>query len=163
FGDGVSYCSLRSVLSFEGRPEMEERQVPMVTAVRDRRWVTTNRSGRWSTSHFLSLWCVLSVIYAAILTWSPRYAMNAAGLSYLDIASEALRAGPFALVNGLWSPGYPALIALTLGVTHPNAKWEIPAVHLLNFACFLFALWAFRAFVIDFLSLRRPVGRPNHF
>jgi hypothetical protein len=78
------------------------------------------------------------LVCAAILTWNARYEMNPDGLSYIDIASETLRAGPSALVNGLWSPGYPALIAVMLGITHPSTEWEIPAVHFLNFVFFLF-------------------------
>src|SRR5215471_14373243 len=106
---------------------------------------TKNSSGRWSTSNFLTLWCALSLVCAAIVTWNARYGMNPDGLSYIDIASETFRAGPSALVNASWSPGYPALIAVMLGLTHPSAEWEIPAVHFLNFVFFLFALWAFRS------------------
>jgi hypothetical protein len=46
--------------------------------------------------------------------------MNPDGLSYLDLASEALRSGPSGLVNGHWSPGYPALLCVALTLFDPS-------------------------------------------
>jgi hypothetical protein len=73
--------------------------------------------------------------------------MNPDGLSYLDLASEAFTGGPSKLLNGLWSPGYPALISVALFLFHPSPSQEFPLTHVVNFLAFSFALWAFCLFL----------------
>ncbi len=78
--------------------------------------------------------------------------MNPDGLSYLDLGSEALRSGPSALVNGLWSPGYPALLSLALALFHPAPRQEFPLVQFVNFCIFVLNLGAFHFFLRHWLS-----------
>jgi hypothetical protein len=91
-------------------------------------------------------WCCC-LASAAILAWTARHAMNPDGLSYLDMASEALNGGPARLINGYWSPGYPALIGLALSLFRPSPVREFPLIHFLNFLIFAFVLWAFSVFL----------------
>ena len=81
--------------------------------------------------------------------------MNPDGMSYLDMASEALRGGPRNLVNGYWSPAYPALIGLAFLIVRPSPIQEFPVIHLVNFAVFGFALLSFTFFLKSWLAVRR--------
>src|SRR5262245_25402428 len=67
----------------------------------------------------IPFWWSISLGSAAILALSARHSMDEDGLSYLDLASEALHSGPVGLLNGYWSPGYPALLSLALALFHP--------------------------------------------
>ena len=87
-------------------------------------------------------WCVC-LLWAAILAWVGRDAMNPDGLSYLDMATGSINQGPAQLINGYWSPGYPALIALAALLFQPYPRQEFPLVHAANFVAFALALWAF--------------------
>jgi hypothetical protein len=78
--------------------------------------------------------------------------MNPDGLSYLDLASDALKGGPSKLVNGYWSPGYPALLSIALLLIHPSPAQEFPLIHAVNVLVFLFALWSFSFFLRHWLS-----------
>jgi hypothetical protein len=92
-------------------------------------------------------WWGISLCSAAIFTYAGRHSMNPDGLSYLDLASAALTGGPSQLVNGHWSPGYPALISVALFLFHPSPSQEFPLIHVVNFLVFSFALWAFSLFL----------------
>ena len=91
------------------------------------------------------LWWTICLTCAAILAWSGRHAMNPDGMSYLDLASAASASGPSHLLNGYWSPGYPAVLAVARWLSHPSADQEFPLVHLVNFIIFGLALWSFSA------------------
>src|ERR1039458_10094234 len=65
-------------------------------------------------------WWALCLFCAGVHGWANRHSMNPDGLSYLDMASRSLRDGPQNLVNGYWSPLYPALIGLGLFVLRPS-------------------------------------------
>jgi hypothetical protein len=68
----------------------------------------------------VGFWWILGLV----LAWAGRGAMNPDGLSYLDIASQAVQIGPSALISTYWSPGYPALISLALLVVRPSPQSE---------------------------------------
>jgi hypothetical protein len=78
-------------------------------------------------------WVFAGLAAGAVDAFNGRHAMNPDGISYVDIAQTALRVGPAGLVNGYWSPGYPALIAATLRLARPTIVNEFPVVHALNF------------------------------
>jgi len=73
--------------------------------------------------------------------------MNPDGLSYLDLASEAVTSGPFNLVNSYWSPGYPALIGAAMFLFRPAPEQEFALIHFVNLVIFVFALAAFSIFL----------------
>lgn len=101
-----------------------------------------------------SFWIVVAAALGTARAIVGRHAMNPDGLSYIDMARAALHKGPGELVNGYWSPGYPALIAGAFWLTRPSAAYEFPVVHVLNLAVFLLTLFLWH-------SLIRSVRRAN--
>ena len=97
-------------------------------------------------SDFRGYWWGICLLCAAIHSWAARHSMDADGLSYLELASAALSGGATELVNGYWSPGFPALISIAFFLFRPSVVQEFPIVHLVNFLIFGFALWAFSFF-----------------
>jgi hypothetical protein len=79
--------------------------------------------------------------------------MNPDGMHYLDLASDALSGGPSKLVNGYWSPGYPALISIAIVLFRPSSDQEFPLIHFVNFLIFFFAVWAFSVFLRYWLQI----------
>jgi hypothetical protein len=106
-----------------------------------------------STTASITFWWILALVLAAILAWAGRNAMNPDGLSYLDIASRVNQNGPSELINIYWSPGYPALIALSLFVLRPTPELEFAVIHILNWLIFALALGAFTFFLRGFLTV----------
>src|ERR1039457_823759 len=100
-------------------------------------------------------WWAVCLFLAGVHAWSYRHSMNADGMSYLDMASETLRGGPQNLVNGYWSPAYPALIGLAFFIIRPSPIHEFPVIHLVNFAIFGFALLSFTFFLKSWLGVPR--------
>lgn len=87
-------------------------------------------------------WIVL-LLLAAFQSYAHRYAMTPDGIAYLDL-SDAVVHGRWAdLVNGYWSPLYPALVGIARLIGRPSAGAEFATVHLLNFLLFAGALAAF--------------------
>jgi len=80
--------------------------------------------------------------------------MNPDGMSYLDMALETLKSGPMNLINGLWSPLYPALISVALSIFHPAPANVFPVVHLTNLFIFVVALLCFTFFVLSWGSVQ---------
>ncbi len=118
------------------------------------RWLRTIRYAE-SLLSSTRFWWAVCLFWAAVGSWCYRYSMNADGMSYLDMASESLRTGPHNLVNGIWSPGYPALISLALLIFRPSPMLEVPVIHLVNFAVFGFVLLSFTFFLKSWLALHR--------
>ncbi len=81
--------------------------------------------------------------------------MNPDGMSYLDMASEAVRSGPGSLVNGYWSPLYPALIGCALLLIRPAPAFLFPAVHLVNLVIFAVTLLCFTFFVRSWSAIEK--------
>lgn len=84
-------------------------------------------------------WVLLVIGIGMLDFWGSRYNLNPDGISYLEMAGNALSQGPGALVNGYWSPAYPLLL-VPVRLLAP-AAWTsaIPALHLVNFAIYLLA------------------------
>ena len=107
----------------------------------------------------IPFWWSVCLVSAGILSVSQRHSMGLAdGLSYLDMASEAWHSGPSALINGYWSPGYPALISLALRLFRPSPGQEFPLLHLVNFFIFALTLLAFHYFLRNWLSAHADVA-----
>lgn len=103
----------------------------------------------------IQFWWLVSLLFAALLAWDSRQSMNPDGMSYLEMASGALHRGPMNLVNGWWSPGYPALLSVALLVFHPSPQSEFPLTHFVNFLVFVFALLSFTFFLRSWLAALR--------
>jgi len=90
-----------------------------------------------------------------IHAWMGRYAMNPDGMSYLDVGASFFRRDWANAVNAWWSPLYPWILGTVLGVSKPSPRWEFPLVHVVNFAIFGIALFAFRWLLRGFLRFNR--------
>lgn len=94
--------------------------------------------------------CLIAVVLGGFHAVAERHVMGSDGISYLDL-SDAFRTGDWrAGVNSYWSPLYPAVLGLVLGLTRPSPYWEFAIVHLTNFILYLFALAAFTFFLRSF-------------
>jgi hypothetical protein len=90
-------------------------------------------------------WITVCLVAGALDAFIGRHAMNPDGISYIDMARTTLLVGLRGLVNGYWSPGYPALIAASLRIASPSAATEFPTVRALNFLIFAVTVWLWRA------------------
>ena len=100
-------------------------------------------------------WWVVCLLGAAVYAWIDRHAMNPDGLNYVDMALESLKSGPANLVNGLWSPLYPALISAALSIVHPAPANVFPVVHVVNFLIFCLALLCFTFFARSWSAVQQ--------
>jgi hypothetical protein len=104
-------------------------------------------------------WMAVCLAAAALEAYVGRHIVQADALSYVEMGQQTLRVGVSALANGIWSPGYPALIALTFGVVHPGIASEFPVVHALNVVIFAATLWIWRLVLRHWAEdMRRPGG-----
>ena len=119
------------------------------------------RSWSWLERSLASVrfWWIICLSCAALFAFAARHSMNPDGLSYLDLASEAIRGGPVKLLSAYWSPGYPALISLVLFITRPSPSYEFPLTHFINLLLFATALWAFTVFIRYLLQIMNGTGR----
>lgn len=88
-------------------------------------------------------WLAFAVVAALVDVWGSRYNLNPDGISYIEMARHALADGPQALINGLWSPGYPSLLMWPLELAAPGWDRLIPALHVTNLLLYLMALGLF--------------------
>src|SRR3954452_12314881 len=97
----------------------------------------------------LRRWIVAAAILCAILilpvAWDAAQGwMWPDGVSYLDLATNALHNSPAVLVkNGYWSPLYPAILAGMMATFQPSADTELRAVYSLQWLTFVFAAGCF--------------------
>jgi len=102
---------------------------------------------------------LLSLSIGAISAWLTRAAMNPDGISYLDL-SDRWMAGDFnGVVNGYWSPLYPALLALVRMILRPSPQSEFAAAHAANFVVFVLGLMTFSFFLRELLARSSPDPR----
>ena len=103
----------------------------------------------------------LSIVMGAASAWLSRSEMNPDGISYLDLSDRWMAGDPSGVVNGYWSPLYPAILAVVRVVMHPAAQFEFAAAHLANFIIFLMSLAAVSLLVKEILarSLAAPWRR----
>jgi hypothetical protein len=98
-------------------------------------------SARWRTA----AWTTTGLAVAAALVdlWGNRYNLNPDGISYIEMARNAVAGGPHALINGLWSPGYPSLLMSVVQLTGRNPANDVPSLHLVNFVLYVMSLGLF--------------------
>jgi hypothetical protein len=102
----------------------------------------------------LFFWC-LAIVLGALHVWAFRNDLNPDGISYIEMAENAMQSGWHALVNGYWGPLYPALLSLGFRILHPSMYWEFTVVHLVNFVVYLADLSCFEIFLKELLAARR--------
>jgi hypothetical protein len=93
--------------------------------------------------------------------FAGRNAMNADGISYLDIADAYGRGDWGGALSLYWSPLYSWLVGGALALARPSAAWEFPLVHLVNLAIYGAALAALELLVRELAAWRAVVGAPG--
>jgi hypothetical protein len=92
------------------------------------------------------------------LIYVGRFRIKGDGISYLDLAGTYLRGDWATAANTCWSPVYPAILSIVLGIFRPGPYTEFPIVQLVNFIIFLAALGCF-LWVMRQLPTRNAEGR----
>jgi hypothetical protein len=100
-----------------------------------------------------SFWA-LAIVLGLVQVWAHRHDVGPDGTSYIEIAQAAQHTGWHGLVNGYWSPLYPFLLSWVFRAFHPGLYWESTAVHFLNLAIYLAALYCFEVFLRELLVAR---------
>ena len=101
-------------------------------------------------------WCAV-IVLGLLQAWASRHTMNSDGISYLDIASALMRRDWHALINGYWSPLYPAFLSLGLILFRPSPYSEFSVVHAVNLFIFLASAGAFQFFLAEFRQYHRHI------
>src|SRR5437763_16406858 len=94
----------------------------------------------------------VSLAMGIISAWLSRNTMNPDGISYLDLSDRWMAGDVGGVVNGYWSPSYPALLAAIRFVIRPSAQFEFSAVHAANFVSFVIGLITFSLFMRELLA-----------
>jgi 4-amino-4-deoxy-L-arabinose transferase-like glycosyltransferase len=102
------------------------------------------------------LW-IFAIAVGASQAWVARDTMANDGISYLDMGDAFAHGHAGALINGYWSPLYPASIGAALAVVHPSPRYEFAVVHGVNFAIFLLAMASFEFFLRSLLTVCRDI------
>ena len=128
------------------RVERTPRMNPVVTAETASARVS---AVRLEPMLMAALLCALFTLPAA---WISRQLISADGLSYLEMAVNAITLSPrYLFVNAYWSPAYPALLAGVLAVIHPSTPWELAIVHSLDWIVCLGTCFCFTYFLFNLL------------
>ena len=89
----------------------------------------------------------LAVGLGVAAAFAGRNAINADGISYLDIGDAYARGDWRGGLSAYWSPLYSWLLGGALAALSPSAYWEFPVVHLVNAGLFVVALVCFEVFL----------------
>ena len=103
---------------------------------------------------------VLALGLGVVAAFAGRNAINADGISYLDIGDAYVRGDWRGALSAYWSPLYSWLLGGTLAALGPSAYWEFPVVHLVNVVLFATALVCFEVFLRALRDWRDAVGGP---
>ena len=119
---------------------------------------------RLSAQRAVVILCSSLIIgFAVIDAWSGRQFTQSDGISYLDMSDAFLKHNWRLLINPLWSPLYPFLIGIATWLARPSEQWELPVVHLVNFAIFLGVFASFEFLLRQVIAvLGRNERRPGH-
>jgi hypothetical protein len=90
---------------------------------------------------------VLALALGVVAAFAGRNAINADGISYLDIGDAYAQGDWRSALSAYWSPLYSWLLGGALAVLSPSAYWEFPVVHLVNVVLFAIALICFEIFL----------------
>ena len=99
---------------------------------------------RWLRHALRALAVAMGAVHTVVAMLEQS--MNEDGISYLDLGDAYFNGDWSAVVNGIWSPAYAWVIALTVRVLEPSIAWEFPAVQLANFGIYVVALFCFEHF-----------------
>jgi uncharacterized membrane protein len=97
------------------------------------------------------------VCMAAIMLGYVRYdpyQIDGDAISYMDIAGSLTHRRWHEAINGLWNPGYPAVLAIAKEITHAGRMQELQVFYWANFFIFVASLGCTYFFVQGILSFR---------
>lgn len=104
----------------------------------------------------LRLICILSALaLGALYYWSCRYEIGGDGISYLDFGEAIVRGDRDQMINGTWSPLYPATLGAALLLINPSPYWEGSVAALVNFVIYVLALFSFDFLLRELIRLHR--------
>jgi hypothetical protein len=101
---------------------------------------------------------VCSIALEGVCVWVGRNAMNADGISYLDMGNAFFHHIWHMAINAYWSPMYPWMEGFFLWLVGPSAHWEFFVVHLVNLLIFIGALASFEFFLRAFINFHGRTG-----
>jgi hypothetical protein len=100
---------------------------------------------------------LVAVAAGALYAWTGRYAMNADGITYLDMADAYVRRDWDMAISTVWSPLYAWLLAVGRAALRAGPSSEFPAVQFTNFVIYLAAVACFGFFLRALLRYRRAL------
>ena len=114
---------------------------------------------RWAPTLYA---CSMAILMLGYVRYDP-YQIDGDAVSYMDIASAMLHGRWHDVVNGLWNPGYPALLALGKMISHANRMHELQVFYWVNYFIFLGSIACTAFFVRALLHVRNICTdeRPN--
>ncbi len=98
---------------------------------------------------------LVAIAAGASQAWTGRDTMANDGISYIDMGDAFAHGHAGALINGYWSPLYPAAIGATLAIFHPSPRHEFAAVQGVNFLIFLLTTASFEFFLLSLMTVCR--------
>jgi hypothetical protein len=101
-----------------------------------------------------SFW-VIGTGLAAAQAWAGRQAMNADGVSYLEVAEAYLRRDWAGALNAYWSPLYSWALAAAKIVNKPFSADEFAVAHVMNIVVFLGAFACFDRFLVRLIRFHK--------
>ena len=100
--------------------------------------------------------CTGIVIFAGLLqAWIGAYFLDPDGVCYVDVGRAFVNHHWLEAFNSYWSPLYAWILGSALQISGWSARWELPIIHAVNFAIYLFAFWCFNKFLRTALALLR--------
>lgn len=110
---------------------------------------------RWLRRSFPVLGYVVcaAMVMLGYVRFDP-YQIDGDAVSYMDIASSLVHRRWHEAINGLWNPGYPAVLAIAKEITHAGRMQELQVFYWANFFIFVASLGSMSFFVRSLLSFR---------
>ena len=90
----------------------------------------------------IAFW-IVGIVLGGAQAWQNRHVVFSDGIAYLDITRACLRGEWGTIINAYWSPLYPCLLASAFEFSDPSPFAEATALHVVNFAIYLFAFACF--------------------
>ena len=90
---------------------------------------------------------MLACIFGFLHAWAARFSMTPDGITYLDMADYFLKLDFRNAFLASWCPLYPALLSVAFYLFRPNAYWEFPLMHFVDYIIFLLTFASFDYFL----------------
>jgi hypothetical protein len=105
------------------------------------------------------LFIVFAILIGAAYSYVSRFSITSDTISYIDMAYEFINNDYKGLINGIWSPLYPAFLAMGFYIFKPDSFNEFPVLHLVNFLIYILALFSFDFFLLSLLQYHQKLKR----